>query len=81
MIYRVNLVLVRTKHPHDLVHPFIAQPHPHDAHPDVAAVRDDVFERQVSPGMGVVFQNLTRAAENEINRYLLGHESIFYEAV
>ena len=36
---------------------------------------------EVSPGMGVVFQNLTRAAENEINRYLLGHESIFYEAV
>lgn len=36
---------------------------------------------EISPGMGVVFQNLTRAAENEINRYLLDHESLFYEAV
>ncbi len=36
---------------------------------------------EIHPGMGVIFQNLTRTAENEINEYLLGHDSIFYEVV
>jgi uncharacterized protein (TIGR02266 family) len=36
---------------------------------------------EIAPGMGVVFNNLTKAAEKEINEYLADNDSIYYEAV
>jgi uncharacterized protein (TIGR02266 family) len=35
---------------------------------------------EIYPGMGIVFHNLTKVAEREINQYLAEHESIFYDA-